>query len=73
MAIASSYIRRWAGEVGPGVGREGETCMSLEENEALVRRYFEDATHNPEICDEIFARVPLSLDPACDPEPRRDF
>jgi len=29
--------------------------MSLEENKALVRRYFQDAMHNPEICDEIFA------------------
>jgi hypothetical protein len=29
--------------------------MSLEENKALVRRYFEDAPHNPEACDQIFA------------------
>jgi steroid delta-isomerase-like uncharacterized protein len=29
--------------------------MSLEENKALVRRYFEDAPHNPDACDEIFA------------------
>lgn len=29
--------------------------MSIEENKALVRRYFEDAPHNPAVCDEIFA------------------
>jgi len=29
--------------------------MSLEENKTLVRRYFEDAPHHPEACDEIFA------------------
>lgn len=29
--------------------------MSLEENKAIARRYFEDAPHHPEICDEIFA------------------
>ena len=29
--------------------------MSIEENKALVRRYFEDAPYNPEACDEIFA------------------
>ena len=29
--------------------------MSLEENKALVRRYFEDAPFNPDACDEIFA------------------
>jgi hypothetical protein len=29
--------------------------MSLEENKALVRRYFEDAPYNPDACDEIFA------------------
>ncbi len=29
--------------------------MTIEENKALVRRYFEDARHNPELCDEIFA------------------
>jgi steroid delta-isomerase-like uncharacterized protein len=29
--------------------------MSIEENKALVRRYFEDAPHNPDACDEIFA------------------
>ena len=29
--------------------------MSLAENKALVRRYFKDAPHNPEVCDEIFA------------------
>jgi ketosteroid isomerase-like protein len=28
--------------------------MSLEENKALVRRYFMDAPYNPDICDEIF-------------------
>ncbi len=29
--------------------------MSIEANKALVRRYFEDAPHNPDVCDEIFA------------------
>lgn len=29
--------------------------MSIEENKALVRRYFEDAPYNPDACDEIFA------------------
>ena len=29
--------------------------MSVEENKALVRRYFEDAPFNPVACDEIFA------------------
>lgn len=29
--------------------------MSLEENKALVRRYFEDAPCNPDVCDEIFS------------------
>lgn len=29
--------------------------MSIEENKALVRRYFEDAPHNPSFCGEIFA------------------
>ena len=29
--------------------------MSIEENKALVRRYFEDASHHPDACDEIFA------------------
>ena len=29
--------------------------MSLEENKALVRRYYEDAPFNPDACDEIFA------------------
>jgi len=29
--------------------------MSVEENKALVRRYFEDAPNNPAACDEIFA------------------
>lgn len=29
--------------------------MSIEENKALVRRYFEDAPYNPIACDEIFA------------------
>jgi ketosteroid isomerase-like protein len=29
--------------------------MSPEENKALVRRYFEDAPHHPDACDEIFA------------------
>jgi steroid delta-isomerase-like uncharacterized protein len=29
--------------------------MSIEENKALVRRYFEDAPYHPEVCVEIFA------------------
>ena len=29
--------------------------MSIEENKALVRRYFEDAPRHPDACDEIFA------------------
>jgi predicted ester cyclase len=29
--------------------------MAVEENKALIRRYFEDAPHNPAVCDEIFA------------------
>ena len=29
--------------------------MSLQENKALVRRYYEDAPYNPDACDEIFA------------------
>jgi predicted ester cyclase len=29
--------------------------VSIEENKALVRRYFEDAPYNPGACDEIFA------------------
>ncbi len=29
--------------------------MSLEENKAIARRYFEDAPFNPATCDEIFA------------------
>ena len=29
--------------------------MTIEENKALVRRYFEDAPHNSGACDEIFA------------------
>ncbi len=29
--------------------------MSIEENKALARRYFEDAPYHPEACDEIFA------------------
>ncbi len=29
--------------------------MSLEENKAIARRYFEDAPFNPAACDEIFA------------------
>ncbi len=28
--------------------------MTLESNKTLVRRYFEDAPRNPDICDEIF-------------------
>jgi len=29
--------------------------MSVKENKTLVRRYFEDAPSNPDVCDEIFA------------------
>ncbi len=29
--------------------------MSLEENKALVRRYFEEAPYHPEVCNQIFA------------------
>lgn len=29
--------------------------MSIEDNKALARRYFEDAPYHPEACDEIFA------------------
>lgn len=29
--------------------------MSIEENKALVRRYFEEAPYQPDTCDEIFA------------------
>ena len=29
--------------------------MSIQENKALVRRYYEDAPHYPDVCDEIFA------------------
>jgi predicted ester cyclase len=29
--------------------------MSVRESKALVRRYYEDAPHNPDACDEIFA------------------
>jgi predicted ester cyclase len=29
--------------------------MTIQENKALVRRYFEDAPYNPDVCDEIFA------------------
>jgi len=28
--------------------------MTLEDNKVLVRRYFEDAPRNPDVCDEIF-------------------
>ncbi len=31
--------------------------MSIEENKALVRRYFKDALFNPDTCDEIFAPI----------------
>ena len=31
--------------------------MTIEENKRLVRRYFEDAPYQPEVCDEIFAPV----------------
>jgi ketosteroid isomerase-like protein len=29
--------------------------MSIEANKTVVRRYFEDAPHHPDACDEIFA------------------
>jgi ketosteroid isomerase-like protein len=29
--------------------------MSIEENKRLVRRYYEDAPQNPDVCDAIFA------------------
>jgi len=29
--------------------------MSIEEHKALVRRYFEQAPYNPDVCDEIYA------------------
>jgi predicted ester cyclase len=29
--------------------------MSIEKNKIIVRRYFEEARHNPDICNEIFA------------------
>ncbi len=29
--------------------------MSIRENKALVRRYFDDAPYHPHVCDEIFA------------------
>jgi predicted ester cyclase len=29
--------------------------MTIEENKTLVCRYFEEAPHNPSVCDEIFA------------------
>jgi hypothetical protein len=29
--------------------------LSVEETKALVRRYFEDAPYNPDVCEEIFA------------------
>ncbi len=31
--------------------------MTIEENKAVARRYFEDARLNPDVCDEIFAPV----------------
>jgi hypothetical protein len=31
--------------------------MSIEENKALVRRYFEDAPNHQEVCDEIFTSI----------------
>src|SRR3972149_349379 len=34
---------------------EGRNSMSVEQNKALARRYFEDAPLNPDVCDEIFA------------------
>jgi steroid delta-isomerase-like uncharacterized protein len=35
--------------------RIGENAVSIAENKALVRRYYEDAPHNPDVCDVIFA------------------
>ena len=34
-----------------------EESVSLEENKALVRRYFEDAPYNADVCDEIFSPI----------------
>jgi steroid delta-isomerase-like uncharacterized protein len=31
--------------------------MSIEGNKAVVRRYYENAQYNPDVCDEIFAPV----------------
>jgi len=31
--------------------------MLIEENKAVVRRYYESAPYNPDMCDEIFAPV----------------
>jgi len=31
--------------------------MTVEANKALVRRYFEDAPGNPDVCEEIFAPI----------------
>jgi hypothetical protein len=32
-----------------------EISMTIEENTTLVRRYFEEAPYNLEVCDQIFA------------------
>jgi hypothetical protein len=32
-----------------------EMIMTITENKTIVRRYFEEAFYNPEICDQIFA------------------
>jgi uridine phosphorylase/predicted ester cyclase len=57
--------------------------MSLKENKALVRRYFEDAPFDPEVCDEIFcprfqfhAIVHTNLSPQvieCTPQSEKAF
>jgi hypothetical protein len=53
--------------------------MSIEENKALVRRYFEDAPYHPEACDEIFAPVVrffsiqhATLNPDLDSSPQKE-
>lgn len=53
--------------------------MSIEENKALVRRYFEDAPYHPQACDEIFAPVVhfrsiqhVTLNPDFDSSPQEE-
>jgi len=57
--------------------------MSIEDNKKLVRRYFEDAPYNPDVCDEIFAPsyrfhaiVHTGINPQtieCSPESEKTF